>query len=58
MHKFDELALDTEQLGDREHTLSQLDTLLKTVSPAIQHTDLSWLQLQDDRCICGEQLYL
>ncbi|MGB5178483.1 MAG: hypothetical protein WBP44_07115 [Gammaproteobacteria bacterium] len=26
--KFDELALDAEQLGDRDHTLSQLNTLL------------------------------
>lgn len=27
--KFDELALDAEQLGDREHTLPQLNTLLQ-----------------------------
>jgi superfamily I DNA/RNA helicase len=27
--KFDELALDAEQLGDRGHTLSQLNVLLK-----------------------------
>jgi hypothetical protein len=27
--KFDELALDAEQLGDRDHTLSQLSELLK-----------------------------
>lgn len=27
--KFDELALDAEQLGDRDHTLSQMNTLLK-----------------------------
>jgi cytochrome c553 len=27
--RFDELALDAEQLGDRDHTLSQLNTLLK-----------------------------
>ena len=26
--KFDELALDAEQLGDREHTLAQMDALL------------------------------
>ncbi len=26
--KFDELALDAEQLGDRDHSLSQLDALL------------------------------
>ncbi len=26
--KFDELALDAEQLGDRDHTLSQLSELL------------------------------
>ena len=27
--KFDELALDAEQLGDRDHTLTQLSTLLE-----------------------------
>ena len=27
--KFDELALDAEQLGDRDHTLSQMSILLK-----------------------------
>ena len=27
--KFDELALDAEQLGDRDHTLSQMSALLK-----------------------------
>jgi hypothetical protein len=27
--KFDELALDAEQLGDRDHTLAQLSTLLE-----------------------------
>jgi hypothetical protein len=27
--QFDQLALDAEQLGDRDHTLSQLNTLLK-----------------------------
>ncbi|MGB5472422.1 MAG: hypothetical protein WBQ78_02965 [Gammaproteobacteria bacterium] len=27
--KFDELALDAEQLGDQDHTLSQLNTLLQ-----------------------------
>ena len=27
--KFDELALDAEQLGDRDHTLSQMNDLLK-----------------------------
>ena len=27
--KFDELALDAEQLGDRDHTLSQMETLLE-----------------------------
>lgn len=27
--KFDELALDAEQLGDRDHTLSQMNTILK-----------------------------
>jgi hypothetical protein len=27
--KFDELALDAEQLGDRDHTLSQLNTVLQ-----------------------------
>jgi cytochrome c556 len=27
--RFDQMALDAEQLGDREHTLSQLSSLLQ-----------------------------